>query len=39
MEDYDEWRYHYPEFATGTIWAKCLIRGSVMLTEELNKSK
>ena len=39
-EEYDRWRYRYPEFDTTRIWAKIIPQGlSDMLVEELNKDK
>ena len=39
-EEYDRWRYRYPEFDTTRIWAKAIPQGlSDMLVEELNKDK
>lgn len=39
-EDYDRWRYRYPEYDTTRIWAKVIPQGlSDMLTEELKKGK
>lgn len=39
-EEYDRWRYRYPEFDTTRIWAKVFPQGlSDMLVEELNKDK
>lgn len=39
-EDYDRWRYRYPEYDTTRIWAKVIPQGlSDMLTEELKKEK
>ena len=39
-EEYDRWRYRYPEFDTPRIWAKAIPQGlSDMLVEELNKDK
>ena len=37
-EEYDRWRYRYPEYDTNRIWAKVIPQGlSDMLTEELKK--
>ena len=37
-EEYDNWRYHYPEFDTTQIWAKVIPQGlSDMLMEALKK--
>ena len=39
-EEYDRWRYRYPEFDTARIWAKVIPQGlSDMLVDELNKDK
>ena len=39
-EEYDRWRYRYPEYDTTRIWAKVIPQGlSDMLTEELKKGK
>ena len=39
-EEYDRWRYRYPEFDTTRIWAKIIPQGlSDMLVDELNKNK
>lgn len=39
-EEYDRWRYRYPEHDTTRIWAKVIPQGlSDMLTEELKKGK
>ena len=39
-EEYDRWRYRYPEYDTTRIWAKVIPQGlSDMLTEELKKKK
>lgn len=39
-EEYDRWRYRYPEFDTTRIWAKVIPQGlSDMLVDELNKDK
>ena len=39
-EEYDRWRYRYPEYDTTRIWAKVIPQGlSDMLTEELKKDK
>ena len=39
-EEYDRWRYRYPEYDTTRIWAKVITQGlSDMLTEELKKNK
>ena len=39
-EEYDRWRYHYPEYDTTRIWAKVIPQGlSDMLTEELKKGE
>ncbi len=39
-EEYDRWRYRYPEYDTTRIWAKVIPQGlSDILTEELKKDK
>ena len=39
-EEYDRWRYRYPEYDTTRIWAKVIPQGlSDMLIEELKKDK
>lgn len=39
-EEYDRWRYHYPEYDTTRIWAKVIPQGlSDMLVDEMNKGK
>ena len=39
-EEYDRWRYRYPEYDTTRIWAKVIPQGlSDLLTEELKKDK
>lgn len=39
-EEYDRWRYRYPEYDTTRIWAKVIPQGlSDMLTEELKKGE
>lgn len=39
-EEYDRWRYRYPEYDTTRIWAKVIPQGlSDLLTEELKKEK